>query len=102
MGGEAICQRSERHPAGPDSVRVHGGCADQIGSELGMSLDQIIPTIQSLPKAQEMDGLKVWIARLINKNDRLQTQVADRNRRVEEAEARAAATEARATAAEEG
>ena len=49
-----------------------------------------------------MDGLRVRIAGLISKNDRLQTQVADRNRRVEEAEARVVAVEARATVAEEG
>ena len=75
---------------------------DHIGSKLGVKPDGIIPTIQSLPKAQEVDGLRVRIAGLISENDRLQTQVADRNRRVEEAEARAAALEARATAAEEG
>ena len=75
---------------------------DQIGFELGVRPYGIIPTIRSLPKAQEMDGLRVWIAGLISENDRLQTKVADRNRRVEEAEARAAAAEARATVAEEG
>ena len=88
---------------------------EQIGSELGVSPDQIIPTIRSLPKAQEMDGLRVRIAGLISENDRLQTQVADRNRRAEAAEAqtlvaatqasiaeaRAAAAEVRAAAAEE-
>ena len=47
---------------------------EQIGSELGVSPDQIIPTIRSLPKAQEMDGLRVRIAELISENDRLQTQ----------------------------
>ena len=80
---------------------------EQIGSELGVSPDEIIPTIQSLPKAQEMDGLQVWIVGLISKNDRLQTQVADRNRRAEAAEAQtlvaatqASAAEARAAAAE--
>ena len=46
---------------------------EQIGSELGVSPDQIIPTIRSLPKAQEMDGLQVGIAGLISENDRLQT-----------------------------
>ena len=88
---------------------------EQIGSELGVSPDQIIPTIRSLPKAQEMDGLRVRIAELISKNDQLQTQVADRNRRAEvakaqtlaaaaltsAAEARAIAAEVRAAAAEE-
>ena len=88
---------------------------EQIGSELGISPDQIIPTIRTLPKAQEVDGLRVRIAGLISENDRLQTHVADRNRRAEAAEAqtlaaaalastaeaRAAAAEVRATAAEE-
>ena len=80
---------------------------EQIGSELGVSPDQIIPTIRSLPKAQEVDGLRVRIAGLINENDRLQTQVADRNWRAEAAEAQtlvaasqASAAEARAAAAE--
>ena len=40
-----------------------------------------------------MDGLRIRIAGLINDNDRLQTQVADQNRRLEEAEGRAAAAE---------
>ena len=88
---------------------------EQIGSELGVSPDEIIPTIRSLPKAQEMDGLRVRIAGLISENDRLQTQVVDWNRRAEAteaqtlvaatqasvAEARAAAAEVRAAAAEE-
>ena len=80
---------------------------EQIGSELGVSLDQIIPTIRSLPKAQEVDGLRVRIAGLISENDRLQMQVANQNRRAEAAEAQtlvaasqASAVEARATAAE--
>ena len=60
---------------------------EQIGSELGVSLHEIIPTIRSLPKAQEVDKLPIRIAGLISENDRLQTQVADRNRRAEAAEA---------------
>ena len=75
---------------------------DQIGSELGVRPNQIIPTIRSLPKAQEMDGLKVRIAELISENDQLQIQVADRNRRVEEAEGRATTAKAGATIAKEG
>ena len=81
---------------------------EQIGSELGVSLEEIIPTIRTLPKAQEVDGLRIRIASLISENDRLQTQVADRNRRAEAAEAQilvaasqASAAEARAAAAEE-
>ena len=88
---------------------------DQIGSELGVSPEEIIPMIRTLPKAQEVDGLRIRIASLISENNRLETQVADRNRRAEEAEAqtlvaasqasaaeaRAAAAEARAAAAEE-
>ena len=80
---------------------------EQIGSELGVRSDQIIRTIRSLPKAQEVDGLWVRIAGLISENDRLQIQVADRNRRAEAAEAQtlvaasqASAAEARAAAAE--
>ena len=80
---------------------------EQIGSELGVSPEEIIPTIQSLPKAQEMEGLQVRIAGLISENDRLQTQVSDRNRRAEAAEAQtlvaatqASEAEARAVAAE--
>ena len=88
---------------------------DQIGSELGISPEEIIPTIRTLPKAQEVDGLRIQIASLISENGRLETQVANRNRRAEAAEAqtlvaasqasaakaRAAAAEARAAAAEE-
>ena len=46
---------------------------DHIDSELGVKPDGIIPTIRSLPKAQEMDGLKVRITGLISENDWLQT-----------------------------
>ena len=88
---------------------------DQIGSELGVSPEDIIPTIRTLPKAQETDGLRIRIASLVSENGQLEKQVADRNRRAEEAEAqtlvaasqasaaeaRAAATEARAAVAEE-
>ena len=66
---------------------------EQIGSELGVGPEGIIPTIRSLPKAREVDALRARIAGLINDNDGLQTQVADRNRRLEEAEAHAAAAE---------
>ena len=75
---------------------------EQIGSELGVRPYEIIPTIRSLPKAREMDGLRARIAGLINDNDGLQAQVEDRNRRIEEAKGRAATAEARATATEEG
>ena len=81
---------------------------EQIGSELGECPEEIIPTIRSLLKAQETEGLWIRIASLISKNDRLQTQVADRNRRAEAAEAQtlvaasqASAAEARAAAAKE-
>ena len=73
---------------------------DQIGFELGVSPDQIIFTIRTLPKAQEVDGLRVWIARLINENNQLQTQMADRNRRAEAAEAQTLAAAAQTSAAE--
>ena len=75
---------------------------EQIGFELGVRSEGIIPIIRSLLKAREMDALRARIAGLINDNDGLQTQVADRNWRLEEAEARVAAVEAHATAAEEG
>ena len=88
---------------------------DQIGSELGVSPEDIIPTIRTLLKAQETDGLQIRIASLVSENGRLEKQVKDRNRRAEEAEAqtlvaasqasaaeaRVAAAEARAAAAEE-
>ena len=80
---------------------------EQIGSELEVSLDKIIPTIRFLPKAQKVDELWIQIAGLISENGRLQTQVADRNRRAEAVEAQtlvaatqASAAEACATAAE--
>ena len=60
---------------------------DQISSELGVSPEDIIPTIRTLPKAQETDGLRIRIASLVSENGRLEKQVADRNRRAEEAEA---------------
>ena len=66
---------------------------EQIGSELGVRPNGIIPTIRSLPKASEMEELKARIARLLKDNAGLQAQVADRNRRLEEAEARVAAAE---------
>ena len=68
---------------------------EQIGSELRVRPNRIIPMIRSLPKAQEMEELRARIARLLKNNAGLQAQVADRNRRLEE-------VEARATAAEEG
>ena len=74
---------------------------EQIGSELGVSLDQVIPRIRSVSKAEEMEGLRVRIAGLISENDRLQTQVADRNRRAEAAEAQTLAAAALTSAAEE-
>ena len=73
---------------------------EQIGFELGVSPDQIIPTIRTLPKAEKVDGLRVRITRLISENDRLQTQVTDWNRRAEVAEAQTLAAVALASAAE--
>ena len=66
---------------------------EQIGSELGVRPNGIIPTIRSLPKAREMEELRARIAGLLKKNADVQAQVADRNRRLEEAEARTAAAE---------
>ena len=73
---------------------------DQIGSELGISPEDIIPTIRTLPKAQETDGLRIRIASLVSENDRLEKQVADRNRRAEEAEAQTLVATSQASAAE--
>ena len=66
---------------------------EQIGSELGVRPNGIIPAIRSLPKAREMEKLRARISGLLKDNDGLQAQVADRNRRLEEAEARAAVAE---------
>ena len=44
---------------------------EQIGSVLGVGPEEIIPTIRSLPKVQETEGLRVRIASLITENDRL-------------------------------
>ena len=64
---------------------------EQIGFELGVRPKGIILTIRSLPKAREMDALRARIAGLINDNDGLQAQVADRKWRLEEAKGPAAA-----------
>ena len=68
---------------------------EKIGSELEVGPEGIIPMKRSLPKAREVDPLRARIVGLINVNDDLQTQVADRNWRLEGAEAHA-------TTAEEG
>ena len=73
---------------------------EQIGSELGVSPEDIIPTIRKLPKAQEVDGLRIRIASLISESSRLETQMADRNRRAEAAEAQTLVTASQASAAE--
>ena len=88
--------RSMLHLVGPDSIQIYGGGArvDWLReSELGVRPNGIIPTIQSLSKAWEMEELRARIAGLLKDNADLQAQVADRNRRLEEAEARAAAAE---------
>ena len=64
---------------------------EQIGSELGVRPNGIIPTIRSFPKAREMDEFRAQIAKLLKENADLQTQVADRYRKMEEVEAQAAA-----------
>ena len=73
---------------------------EQIGSELEVSPEEIIPSIQTLPKAQEVDRLRIQIASLISENGRLETQVADRNRRAEAAEAQTLVAALQALAAE--
>ena len=66
---------------------------EQIGSELGVRPSKIIPTIWSHFKAWEMEELRARIARLLKDNVGLQAQVADRNRRLKEAETRPAVAE---------
>ena len=44
---------------------------EQIGSELGVEPEGIIPMIRSLPKAREVDALRARITGLINDNDGL-------------------------------
>ena len=66
---------------------------EQIGSKLEVRPNGIIPTIRSLPKAKEMEELRTWIARLLKENADAQAQLADRNRRLEEAEVRGAVAE---------
>ena len=63
---------------------------EQIGSELGMRPKGIIPMIRSLSKAQEMEELRAQMVGLLKENVDVQAQVADRDRKLEEAEARAA------------
>ena len=64
---------------------------EQIGSELGVRPNGIIPTIRSFPKAREMEELRARITRLFKDNAGLQAQVEDRDQKLVEAEARAAA-----------
>ena len=64
---------------------------EQIGSELGVRPNEIIPTIRSLPKAREMEELKARIAGLLKDNAGLQAQMEDRDRKLVEAEAQVAA-----------
>ena len=66
---------------------------EQIGSKLEVRPNGIIPTIRSFTKAREMEELRARIAGLLKDNAGLQAQVADRNRRLEEVEARAATAE---------
>ena len=63
---------------------------EQIGSELGVRPNGIIPTIRSLPKAKEMEELRARIVGLLKENVDMQAQVADQDRKLEEAEAHAA------------
>ena len=64
---------------------------EQIGSDLGVRPNGIIPTIRSLSKAQEVQELRARIVGLLKDNTGLQAQVEDRNRKFEEEEARVAA-----------
>ena len=65
---------------------------EEIGSELAVAPNGIIPKIRSLPKAREIEELQTQIADLLKENVDLKTQVADRDRKVKEAEARVATT----------
>ena len=60
---------------------------EQIGSEFGMRPNGIIPTIWSLPKVWEMEELRARIAGLLKENADVKAQVADRDRKLKEAEA---------------
>ena len=64
---------------------------EQIGSELGVRPNGIIPKIRSLSKTQEVEELRARITGLLKDNAGLQEQVADRDRKFEEAEAQVAA-----------
>ena len=64
---------------------------EEIGVELGVEPRQIMLKIRSLPKAREVEELQNRIAGLLKENADLQTQVADRDAKVREAEALAAA-----------
>ena len=59
----------------------------EIGAGLGVEPKQIMLKIQSLPKAKEVEELRNRIAGLLKENADLQTQVADRDWKVKEAEA---------------
>ena len=64
---------------------------EEIGAELGVESRQIMQKIRSLPKAREVEELRARIVGLLKENADLQTQVADRDAKVKEAEALAAA-----------
>ena len=55
-----------------------------------MRPNRIIPKIRSLSKSREMEELRTRIAGLLKKNTDVKAQVADRDRKLEEAEAQAA------------
>ena len=64
---------------------------EEIGAELGVEPRQIMQQIRSLPKAWEVEDLRAQIASLLKENGELKKQVADRDAKVKEAEALAAA-----------
>ena len=80
MGGETLHRRDEEHPTGPDAIQIHGG---------GTIADRL--RVGSETKAREVEELRARIAGLLKENADLQTWVADWNRKIEEAEARAVA-----------
>ena len=93
MGGETIRRRSREHRAGPGSIRIHGGGAGANWLRAGGETERDHPSDPVSPKAREMKELRARIAELLKNNDGLQAQVAEWNRRLEEAKGRRAAAE---------
>ena len=65
---------------------------EEISSELGIELPQVVEHVKGLPKAEEMEDLRARIDCLLKENAELKMQVADRDDKLKEAEALTAAT----------